>query len=116
MTHLGRRHWQSMVSKGEGRPASMVSLVVSLLTRRRTCFTHNHGKRLSTGARTHPHTHTNFFSPSDTGTDPESVWVAIVIVEAECEDVAQKEEEEEEGRRLCSCVFSLITSSYDGGG
>lgn len=44
--------------------------------------------------------------------------MAIVIVEAECDDKTAEveEEEEEEGRKLCSCVFSLITSSYDGGG
>ena len=52
------------------------------------------------------------------GADPGSVCVAMVVVEigrVKDEDEVE-EEEEEEGRRTCSCVFSLITSSYEGGG
>lgn len=65
----------------------------------------------------HFKTRDNFSSPSETGADPESVCVAIVIVEGECEDEEEEgEEEEQEGRTPCSCVFCLITSSYDGGG
>lgn len=40
--------------------------------------------------------------------DPGSVCVEMVMVEA---GRAVAAEEEEEGRRTCSCVFSLITSS-----
>lgn len=43
------------------------------------------------------------------GSDPGSVCVAMVMVEAGW--VEEEEEDEEEGRRTCSCVFSLITSS-----
>lgn len=42
--------------------------------------------------------------------DPGSVCVEMVVVEAG-RAVAAEEEEEEEGRRTCSWVFSLITSS-----
>lgn len=97
----------------------LVSLVVLLLTRRLTYLSDNHSQ--GHNSLKHTHTHPGFFLPSDTKADPESVWVEIVIVVAECDDkpedgVQEGEEEEEEGRTLCSCVFSLITSSYDGGG
>lgn len=97
-----------MVLKDKGKVALRVSLVFSLLTTHKNDF-----NTQSLKATAHCTTHTNFCLPSKSGADPGSVCVAIVIAEAGCND---EEEEEEEGRRPCSCVFSLITSSYEGGG
>lgn len=109
LIHLGWCHQHEMVLKNKGKVALRVSLVFSLLTNTNDFNTQS----LKTAA--HCTTHTNFYLPSKSGADPRSVCVAIVIVEAGCND-EKEEEEEEEGRRPCSCVFSLITSSYEGGG